>query len=102
MEQKILIFGKQCIDKTGFHKDKRPISIDKVDIDKIVIFSKDSYGRRGSFKYFIGYITNYADPLSIKLPQMNGYAKYFDRKNKYINLLLHDKELLKEIQYNMG
>ena len=90
MEQKILIFGKQCIDKIGFHKDKRPIS------------TKDSYGRRGSFKYFIGYITNYANPLSIKLPQMNGYAKYFDRKNKYINLLLHDKELLKKIQCNMG
>ena len=33
---------------------------------------------------------------------MNGYAKYFDRKNKYINLLLHDKELLKKIQCNMG
>ena len=42
MEQKILIFGKQCIDKIGFHKDKRPISIDKVDSDKIVISSKDS------------------------------------------------------------
>ena len=26
---------------------------------------------------------------------MNGYVKYFDSKNKYMNLLVHDKELLK-------
>ena len=25
---------------------------------------------------------------------MNEYAKYFDKKNKYMNLLVHDKELL--------
>ena len=27
---------------------------------------------------------------------MNGYVKYFDSNNKYINLLVHDKELLKK------
>ena len=34
-------------------------------------------------------------PLCIKHPQVNGYVKYFDSNNKCINLLVHDKELLK-------
>ena len=36
---------------------------------------------------------------------MNGYVKYFDSNNKCINLLIHDKELLKrysEIWDNIG
>ena len=40
-------------------------------------------------------------PLSIKLPQMNGYVKYFN-DNKCMNLLVHDKELLKKIRQNKG
>ena len=35
--------------------------------------------------------------LCIKLPQMNRYIEYFDN-NTYINLLVHDEELLKQIQ----
>ena len=27
---------------------------------------------------------------------MNAYAKYFDKNNKYINLLVNDKEILKK------
>ena len=36
-------------------------------------------------------------PLYIKLPQMNAYAKHFDSNNKYLNLLVLDEELLKNI-----
>ena len=36
MEQKSLTFGRQCINKNRFHKNKRPISIDKVETRKIV------------------------------------------------------------------
>ena len=28
---------------------------------------------------------------------MNAYVKYFDKNNQYKNLLVHDKELLKNI-----
>ena len=34
-------------------------------------------------------------PLCIKIPQMNGYVKYFDNNNKYISILVCDKKLLK-------
>ena len=36
-------------------------------------------------------------PLYIKLPRMNAYAKHFDSNNKYLNLLVLDGELLKNI-----
>ena len=55
--------------------------------------------KKGSFKCCIGYISEtnaFTILLRIKLPQMNGFAKYFDSSNKYINLfLVHDKEMLK-------
>ena len=54
MEQKALIFGENCIDKNAFHKNKRPISIGKVDIKRIVLSKKDLYHNKGSFKYVIG------------------------------------------------
>ena len=58
--------------------------------------NKIAYVKEGAFKYFIGYIINGIKPLCINLPQMNEYAKYFDKKNKYMNLLVYDKELLNE------
>ena len=62
------------------------------------------YDKKCLFKYCIGYISETSAlpiPLCIKLPQMNGYVKYFDSKNKYMNLLVHNKELLKKIQCDM-
>ena len=44
------------MEQIAFHKNKRPFSIDKVDIKRLVLSKKDSYGKKGSFKYFIGYI----------------------------------------------
>ena len=35
--------------------------------------------------------------LDIKLPQMDEYAKYFDKNSKYMNLSVNDKEIL---EYN--
>ena len=98
MEQKVLIFGEQHINKNASHKSTRPISIDKIEIRKIVLSKKYLYGKKGLFKYFIGYINEtdtFPVPLCIKLPQMNGYIKYFDSNKKYMNLLVHYKELLK-------
>ena len=91
-----MIFGEDCIYKNiVFHKNKRPIKIDEVDVRRIVLSSKHSYGNKGSFKYFIGCINNANAfpiiPLCIKLPQMNGYTNYFDNNNKYMNLLVKMK-----------
>ena len=96
MEQKNLIFSKHCINKNKLHKNKRPININRVEIKWVVLSKNDSHGKQSSLKYLIRYIneTNALPiPLCIKLPQINGYIKYFDRNNKYINFLAHDQEL---------
>ena len=49
-----------------------------------------SYGYKGSFKYYIGYMHKteaFPSPLCIKLPQLIGYTKYFNNDNRYVNLL---------------
>ena len=51
--------------------------------------------KKGSFKYFIGHNDNdNIKPLSIKLPQMIGYAKYIDN-NKTMSFKVINKKLLK-------
>ena len=53
----------------------------------------------GSFKYFIGYINNgqcFSKSIMQKNPQINGYVKYIDNNNKYVDLLVHDKSCLKK------
>ena len=99
MEHIALVFGEYFINRNAFHKNKRPISIDEVDIRRIVLSSKHSYGNKGSFKYFIGYIKKndpFPAPLCIKFSQINEYTKYFDNSNNYMNLLVYYKKLLKK------
>ena len=96
MEKKFLILDKECINKNAFHRYKKPITTNKVEIKKLVLSKKYSYDNKGTFKYFIGYMSNAGiTPLCIILPQMNGYVKHF-KNTKYMNLLVHDQELLKE------
>ena len=40
MEQKVLIFDKQYINKNVFHKNRRPINIDNAEIRRIVLSNK--------------------------------------------------------------
>ena len=70
MEQEALYFGENGIIKSVFHKSKRPININELDIEELVLSHKKSYAK-DSFKYFI-----------VKRPQMNAYAKHFDKNSK--------------------
>ena len=67
-----------------------------LDVNKILVSKKESYGTKNSLKYIIGY--NYDDvirPLCIKLPQMIGYVKNFD-SNKKMSFKVSDNKLLKK------
>ena len=102
MEQNSSFIGKQCINKNTFHKNTRPIVTDKVDVRRMVLSKKDSYGKKGLLRYFIGYIKEtdaFPVPLFMKVPHVNRYVKYFDSKNSCVNLSVHEKELLKK--YNV-
>ena len=61
---------------------------------------KESYGNKGSYKFLLDiYIYQgnaLPSPLCIKFPQMNAYAKYFDKNNKCTNLLANDKEIFEK------
>ena len=70
MGSKVLSYDETSINKNPFQKTTTSINIDEVDVNKITLFDKTSYGNKNSFKYGIGYIhKNEAllSPLNIKL-----------------------------------
>ena len=94
MEQEEIYFGENGIIKSPFHKNIRPININDVDIKRIKLSNKKSYGK-DSFNYFIRYrheANTFLSLLSVKHPQMNAHAKHFDKNDKCINLLVSDKK----------
>ena len=67
------VFWRKWHHKIAFHKNKRPININELDIEEIVLSHKKSYSK-DSFKYCIGYRHKgnaFPSPLCVKLPQMN-------------------------------
>ena len=67
--EKIIKFGDIEIQKQKFHQHKAPISIKNIDINKILVSHKVSFGKK-SFKYFIGYKDG---------KKLNPYVYFFPR-----------------------
>ena len=98
MEEEAVYFRENSIINSAFRKNKRPININEVDIKRIALSDKKSISE-DSFKDFIGYrreCNAFPFPLSIGLPQMNAYGKYFDENSKYMNHLFKDEKILKK------
>ena len=82
-------------------KTKKIFNIDDVNVNKILISKKVSYGKNNSFKYFIGYNdNNIIKPLHLGLPQMTSYInKFKDKKAKITTttmcLMVKDEQLFK-------
>ena len=98
MEQVAVHFGENSIIKRAFHKNKKPININEVDIKRIALSDKKSLSK-DPFKNFIGYRHEgnaFPSPLCIKLPQTNAYAKNFDKNSKYMNHLVKNGKMLKK------
>ena len=67
--------------KEKFHQHKRLISIKSIDINKIVVSNKVSFGKKG-FKYLIGYKdAKKIRPLCIFLPELSAYGGGFHKTN---------------------
>ena len=82
MTEKTIKFINIILNKNKFHKSKEPIDLLSVDLEQIVVSYKFKYNDKG-FKYFIGYLVGeIVKPLSIILPQMSGYIKYFENGSK--------------------
>ena len=95
MSGKSINFDDKKINKSTFYKNKKLFNIHDLDVNKILISKKESYGAKNSLKYFIGYNDDVIRPLCIKFPQMTGYVKHFDSNNT-ISFKVDDNKLLKK------
>ena len=96
MSGKTINFEDKKINKSNFYKNKKLFNIHDLDVNKILVSKKESYGTKNSLKYFIGYNDDdVIRPLCIKLPQMIGYVKCFD-SNKTMSFRVNDNKLLKK------
>ena len=69
------------------------INLMSVNIDQIVVSDKLNHNNNGS-RYFIGYQKGeIVKPLSIILPQMGGYIKYFEYGGMNMSFLIKDDEV---------
>ena len=96
MSGRSINFDDKKINKSSFHKNKKLFSLSDIDVNKILVSKKESYGTKNSLKYFTGY--NDGDVirlLCILLPQMIGYVKHFD-SNKTMSFKVSDNMLLKK------
>ena len=79
--------------KTKFYSSKQAVSLDSVDLNKIVVSKKWKINDT-TYKYICGYFNNDTiQPLCVVLPQMNGYIKYFDDGGKNMSFVTDDEEI---------
>ena len=79
--------------KKNFIHQKQAISLDSVDLDKIVVSNKWKINET-TYKYLCGYLNNdFIQPLCVILPQMLGYIKYFDDGGKNMTFVTDNKKV---------
>ena len=97
MSSRKIKFGDKEVDKKEFYSSKQAISLESVDLNKIVVSSKWKINDT-TYKYLCGYLNNDTiQPLCVILPQMNGYIKYFDVVGKICHLLRMMRKFMKSI-----
>ena len=68
MNGKSINFEDKKISKSIFYKNKKIFNVYDLDVNKILVSKKESYGTKKSLKYFIGYNDDgVIRPLCIKL-----------------------------------
>ena len=96
MNGKSINFEDKKVSKSTFYKNKKLFNIYDLDVNKILVSKKESYGTNNSLKYFVGYNDDDAiRPLCIKLHQMVGYVKHFN-SSKTMSFKVGDNKLLKK------
>ena len=92
MSLKKIKFGNKEVDKKKFYSSKQAISLDSVDLSKIVVSKKWKINDK-TYKHICGYLNNYTiQPLCVVLPQMDGYIKYFDDGGKNMTFVTEDEK----------
>ena len=82
--------------KKEFYSSKQAISLDSVDLNKIVASNKWKINDT-TYKHICGYLNNDTiQPLCVILPQMDGYIKYFDDGGKNMSFVTDDEKIYKK------
>ena len=93
MSSRKIKFGDKEVYKKIFYSSKQAISLDSVDLNKIVVSNKWKINDT-TYKYLCGYLNNDTiQSLCVILPQMNGYIKYFDDGGKNMSFVTDDEEI---------
>ena len=93
MSLKKIKFGDKVVDKKEFYSSKQAISLDSVDLDKIVVSSKWKINET-TYKYICEYLNNdVIQPLCVILSQMDGYIKYFDSGDKNMTFVTDNEKV---------
>ena len=93
MSSKKIKFGDKEVDKKEFYSSKQTISLDSIDLRKIVVLNKCKIND-ATYKYSCGYLNNdVIQPLCVILPQMSRYIKYFDNDGKNMSFVTDDEEV---------
>ena len=86
-------FGDKEVDKKEFYSSKQAISLDSVDLDKIVVSNKWKINET-TYKYLCGYLNNDTiESLCVILPQMHEYIKYFDDGGKNMTFVTDNEKV---------
>ena len=89
-------FGNKEVNEKEFYSSKQAISLDSVDLKKIVV-SKKLKINDTTYKHICGYLNNDTiQPLCVILPQMDGYIKYFDDGGKNMLFVTDDEKIYKK------
>ena len=89
-------FGNKEVNKKEFYSSKQAISLDSVDLNKIVVSKKWKINDT-TYKHICGYLNNDSiQPLCVILPQMDGYIKYFHDCGKNMSFVTDDEKIYKK------
>ena len=96
MSLKKIKFGNKEVNKKEFDSSKQAISLDSVDLNKIVVSNKWKINDK-TYKYICGYLNNDTiQPLCFILPEMDEYIKYFDNGVKNMSFVTDDEKIYKK------
>ena len=101
METAKIIFGDKQVNSRDFYSARDTILLYKVDTGKIIVSDEiivNDYRK----KLIIGYKNgDFIMPLSIQLPQLDGYIKYFERGVKKMSFHINEMKIIKHYIVNI-
>ena len=82
-------------EKNKFYRNKTPIFLKDVYIEKVLVSKKISFGKKTVNTCYL-YNDHKIKPFHIMLPETSAYAKSYNGQNKWIYFLIEDDDLLEK------